>query len=317
MKNYIILLASLLAAVITQAQNVGIGTTNPNPSAALHIASTTRGFLPPTMTSAQRNAIVLPLNGLTVYDTDTERLYVYMDGTWRYILSNDVWAYNTTVVYNSTKMVGIGNASPQEKLHVSGNIRLNGDLQSTGEVIINNPSSNIIFQNAAVEKTFLQLSGNDLRIGTYSSNTLGRFIVRVGGDDRILVGNGGFVGINVSEPVARLDVGGNINVSGKMLRTSNGAANMLPVAYGLIRSNGTVSSGSGNFSVSRIAIGIYRIQSDEFNSTTVVVVTPTASNLTIAADQDPNNANSLLVYIRNATTGDIFDNSFNFVAFTK
>lgn len=316
MKKNILLLTTLIVSCALQAQQVGIGTTSPHPSAALHVTSTTRGFLPPRMTSAQRNAIVLPLNGITVYDTDAERLYVYMDGLWRYLLSNELWANNSTSVYNATKMIGIGNSNPQEKLHVTGNIRLTGTLQSSGDIVINNPESTITFQNAAVDKTFLQLSGNDLRIGTYSSNTLGKFIVRVGGGDRIRVDNDGLVGINVTDPVARLDVGGSINLSGKVLRTNNGAANMLPVAYGLVRANATIDSGSGNFSVSKLGVGIYRITSSDFNTTTVVIATPTATNISIGASQG-NLSNQLDLYVKNTTTGDLSDAFFNFVAFTN
>jgi uncharacterized protein (TIGR02145 family) len=52
------------------AQNVGIGTTNPHPSAELDVSSIQRGFLPPRMTFAQRAAIVNPAAGLMVWCTD-------------------------------------------------------------------------------------------------------------------------------------------------------------------------------------------------------------------------------------------------------
>jgi len=55
---------------------VGIGTTNPNSSAMLHVESTTKGVLFPRMTSAQRNAIT-PVNGLLVFDTDSNSLFIY------------------------------------------------------------------------------------------------------------------------------------------------------------------------------------------------------------------------------------------------
>ncbi|HZV71063.1 MAG TPA: DUF1566 domain-containing protein [Saprospiraceae bacterium] len=47
--------------------NVGIGTTIPLSSAALDINSTTRGFLPPRMTFANRNAISSPVPGLMIW----------------------------------------------------------------------------------------------------------------------------------------------------------------------------------------------------------------------------------------------------------
>lgn len=48
----------------------GIGTTTPNTSAKLEIASTDKGFLLPRMTSAQRSAISTPANGLLIFQTD-------------------------------------------------------------------------------------------------------------------------------------------------------------------------------------------------------------------------------------------------------
>ena len=48
----------------------GIGTTTPDTSAKLEIASTAKGLLIPRMTSVQRTAISNPANGLLVYQTD-------------------------------------------------------------------------------------------------------------------------------------------------------------------------------------------------------------------------------------------------------
>lgn len=46
-------------------------------SAQLDIQSTTRGFLPPRMTTVQRNAIASPANGLTIYNTTLNRMEIY------------------------------------------------------------------------------------------------------------------------------------------------------------------------------------------------------------------------------------------------
>jgi hypothetical protein len=50
--------------------NVGIGTMTPAESAQLDVSSSTKGFLPPRMTAAQRNAIVSPAPGLMLYCTN-------------------------------------------------------------------------------------------------------------------------------------------------------------------------------------------------------------------------------------------------------
>jgi len=71
---------------ITSGGNVGIGTSSPSASAILQADSTTRGFLPPRMTNAQRTAISSPAVGLMVYQTDsTEGTYEYISSGWRII----------------------------------------------------------------------------------------------------------------------------------------------------------------------------------------------------------------------------------------
>jgi len=62
--------------------NVGIGTSSPNAAALLDVTSTTAGFLPPRMTTAQRDAIGSPPNGLMLYNTTTDKLQVRAGGAW-------------------------------------------------------------------------------------------------------------------------------------------------------------------------------------------------------------------------------------------
>ena len=72
----------LMLIAILHAQNVGIGTTTPAASAQLEISSTTKGLLIPRLTSAQRTAIVSPVNGLQVYDTNTNSFWFYKSNVW-------------------------------------------------------------------------------------------------------------------------------------------------------------------------------------------------------------------------------------------
>jgi hypothetical protein len=51
-------------------------------SAIVDFQSTTKGFLPPRMTTAQRVAIASPINGLIVFDTDVQNLCYRRDGVW-------------------------------------------------------------------------------------------------------------------------------------------------------------------------------------------------------------------------------------------
>ena len=65
---------------LTGAGYYGSGTVNA--SAQLQVDSTTRGFLPPRMTTTQKNAIATPATGLMVYDTTLNLISVYNGTTW-------------------------------------------------------------------------------------------------------------------------------------------------------------------------------------------------------------------------------------------
>jgi hypothetical protein len=54
----------------------------PVASAQMQVDSTTRGFLPPVMTTTQKNAISSPAAGLVVYDSTTNKLCCYNGSTW-------------------------------------------------------------------------------------------------------------------------------------------------------------------------------------------------------------------------------------------
>ncbi|WP_203294482.1 cell wall anchor protein [Luteirhabdus pelagi] len=91
----------LLLAVIPMAYSqVGIGTTNPDPSAMLEIESTEHGFLAPRMTTVQRNNISSPAESLFVYDTDEDAFFYYdtASSSWIRLLADDVKRDNYKLV---------------------------------------------------------------------------------------------------------------------------------------------------------------------------------------------------------------------------
>jgi hypothetical protein len=72
-----------IAILPSGAGSVGIGTSSPNSLAILDASSTTKGFLPPRMTYAQKTAIVSPPQGLMIYCTNcgTNGEPEYFNGT--------------------------------------------------------------------------------------------------------------------------------------------------------------------------------------------------------------------------------------------
>lgn len=85
MKRLVFLLLFCLGSHTLMSQNVGIGTNSPDPTSILEIMSTDRGLLIPRLTTAQRNAISNPANGLMIYNITTNCLEIYnaVTSTWK------------------------------------------------------------------------------------------------------------------------------------------------------------------------------------------------------------------------------------------
>lgn len=80
----ILFILFLFASLVTNAQNnVGIGTAQPDPSAILDLFSTSKGFGPPTMTTAERNLIPAPRVGLVIYNSTLLCLESYNGTAWQ------------------------------------------------------------------------------------------------------------------------------------------------------------------------------------------------------------------------------------------
>jgi hypothetical protein len=132
-----------------------LGTTTNAASSILTMESTTQGFLPPRMTTTQRNAIASPATGLVVYDTTLNDPFYYNGTAWTMFqdaLTNPVTGTGTTnylpkftgsttignsQVFDNGTNVGIGTGS-------SGGGRLN--IQNiASNPVINIRSTNNVF----------------------------------------------------------------------------------------------------------------------------------------------------------------------------
>jgi hypothetical protein len=72
---------------IISTGEVGIGTSSPSTKSVLDLTSTTKGFLPPRMTTAQRDAITSVPAGLMIYNTTTNKLNFYNGSAWEAVTS--------------------------------------------------------------------------------------------------------------------------------------------------------------------------------------------------------------------------------------
>jgi hypothetical protein len=84
MKKLPVLIAMFMLCSNAMFAQVGINTGNsaPDPSAMLDVTSTSKGFLPPRMTTAQRDLISAPATGLTIFNTSKNGNETYNGSSW-------------------------------------------------------------------------------------------------------------------------------------------------------------------------------------------------------------------------------------------
>ncbi|MFZ4706608.1 MAG: tail fiber domain-containing protein [Bacteroidales bacterium] len=77
---------------ITSNGQLGLGTVTPDNSAIADFSSLSKGFLPPRMTTLQRNAIASPATGLLVFDTDINSLFTRTSAGWVQLGTASTWS---------------------------------------------------------------------------------------------------------------------------------------------------------------------------------------------------------------------------------
>jgi hypothetical protein len=180
-------------------------------SALFSLSSTTRGFLPPRMTTTERNAIATPATGLQLYNTTSNTPNFYNGTSWVSLQTHDAVTIGTANGLSlSGQVLSLGLASGSA----------NGALSSTDWTTFNNkqPALNgtgfvkisgttISYDNstylttAAAASTYLPLAGGTLTgalVGT-SSSFSGNLTVSTGnatGGGIILADDGDIVDLN-------------------------------------------------------------------------------------------------------------------------
>ena len=103
------ILTILLSITIQLSAQVGVNIDGsaPDNSAMPDVKSTAKGFLPPRMTTAQRNAIASPAEGLVIYNTDEKTLYVYYGMAWKSMIPTPAFACGLTININHLVSGGV------------------------------------------------------------------------------------------------------------------------------------------------------------------------------------------------------------------
>jgi hypothetical protein len=151
MKKCFFTLGLLLALVSQSGAQVAVNanSTPPHSSAMLDVSSTGKGILVPRMSTAQRNAIAAPATGLLVYDSTVHQFIFYNGTAWAAIPNGPggtgSWTVNGNNQYSAVSgNVGIGTTAPADKLHIVGNLRIDG-----GKISFTNTGSSVFIGDNA------------------------------------------------------------------------------------------------------------------------------------------------------------------------
>ena len=197
---------------------IGVNSTGTAPatSAMLDISSTTKGFLMPRMTTAQRTAIVSPATGLTVYDLTTRNIWIFEGAEWK-VVSN-LWNgdYNSGIISSTSPTayvripsnasvignMGIGTSTPDAKL----------DVKSFNSFVakFNGPAPMYtgFFEDDNFRGYWGSYSGNveDIDFGTGSGNSTGKLHLTIQASPKLTIDAFGKVGIGLTNPSTPLHV---------------------------------------------------------------------------------------------------------------
>ena len=258
MKNKFYTLAALLVMGITANAQVGIGTTAPATSSMLDVASTTKGFLMPRMTTANRIAIASPAAGLQVYDTTTNSIWFFNGSTW---LNGGLNIYNSNGSLTGDRTVGYGgknltfSGGSGSTFFTSNNalpVQITGPLSTTANSMLRIGGASgtaavgqqalIGFNPNFVDGAYPVAIGSEYVNGAANQGAAD-FVVKTsnggGATTRFVVQNSGNVGIGTTNPGAKLEVNGAVKITdgsqaaGKVLTSdANGLASWQTVATG-------------------------------------------------------------------------------------
>ena len=114
--KYILCVAVFIATPLFMSAQVGIGTTNPDPSAALHLVTSTtvnQGFLIPRMSTTNRDTnIKSPRVGILIFNTTNSEFQVSTANSGWVSLGTYATAVTAAGTTTFTGKLGIGTTAP-------------------------------------------------------------------------------------------------------------------------------------------------------------------------------------------------------------
>ncbi len=186
MKNLTLLSAIVLTLnTIIFAQGVGINTTgaDADASAMLDVSSTTKGFLPPRMTEAEKNAISSPATGLLVYQTNgTSGLYYYNGSSWETFAVGTVGTHFIGESYGGGIVFWV-DATGQHGLIAATSDQSTGLVWYNGTSRLTNATGDGVGAGKMNTSVIIAMQTNDNTAGSFAALICANLVITSGGVD--------------------------------------------------------------------------------------------------------------------------------------
>lgn len=270
------------------AQQVGIGTNTPHPSAALEVASPNKGVLLPSISKETRLAIENPANGLLVYQNgpDSTGFYFFNGTNWDWMVSNqnnNSWKLGGNEISDpESQFIGPLNNDlflVKAKNQMIGQLHLvknsvfwgkpAGNLTHTGShniglgpftlTKLTTGSQNIAIGLSSLNSNTTGLTNTAIGLGALSTNTSGSNNVGLGwyaleynteGNDNIAIGS--LAGRFNSTAFHNISIGSRAGLANR-----TGTGNVAIGAWSLTNGeNGSQNTAVGDYAMNRNGLGV-------------------------------------------------------------
>jgi hypothetical protein len=207
---------------ITAGGNVGIGTTLP--SVQLDIEDSSNVIIDLNTTTANANTTIRFQEAGTVKAT-----MGYEGASDVVLIANGGFTAGNGINIDSSNNVGIGTASPGEKLHVSGRTRVDQNSQALDLVGTDHVYSAWYPRGTSNgRKAYMGYASASATDFTVMNEDSGAFVIGTNGSERMRITSTGNVGIGTASPDYPLTV---YNASGAVLKLDSGGANNSQVRF--------------------------------------------------------------------------------------
>lgn len=233
---------NILALTIDSSQRVGVGGA-PDSTSLLDLTSTTKGFLAPRMTTAQRDAIAAPATGLLVYNTTTS-LFNYYDGVAMAWIAVDSGTGDWNILGNTGTVAGtnfLGTTDANALVFKTNNTEWIRIL-STGNVGVGTatPGAKLELVGDGVANLGIILKKQSIDVGAEIRGEGNRMALLTNNVERVRIDELGNVGIGTSSPLSKLHLFG-IN-TGLEIRGTDSGDNEIVYQIGQVDGSGAYVS---------------------------------------------------------------------------